>query len=142
MEQRLSLITMGVDDLAKARSFYEQGLGWKISKLGDANVCFIQLNGIIISLYMRSEMAKDCGLPLMPKQEFSGIALAYNTRSKTEVDEVLAKAGQAGARILKPASDAAWGGYYGHFADIDGHIWEIAWNPDFAIDEKGAITLP
>jgi len=138
MEQRLSLVTLGVADLDRSLHFYE-ALGWK---RGNANpsVVFFQLNGMILALWSRSALAEDAGLA--PNERgFGGIALAYNARSKADVDAVLAEAERAGARILKPAKDTVWGGYSGYFADLDGHPWEVAWNPEWKLNKKGEVRL-
>lgn len=140
MEQRLSLITLGVADVARSRAFYE-ALGWKASGTGDASVVFFQLGGIVLALFGRAALAEDARMPA-EGSGFRGVALAYNTRAKEDVAAVLTEAGRAGGRILKPAQDAFWGGHSGYFADPDGHLWEVAWNPDFAIDADGNIRLP
>jgi catechol 2,3-dioxygenase-like lactoylglutathione lyase family enzyme len=141
MEQRLTAVTLGVADLQRARRFYEKGLGWSASLAGDKDVAFFQANGLVIALWGRANLAKDANL----KDDgggFSGIALAHNVRSREEVDAVLAKAGHAGARILKPGQDTFWGGYAGYFADPDGHMWEVAWNPFWPLDDAGNVKLP
>jgi predicted lactoylglutathione lyase len=145
MEQRLSLITLGVDDLARARAFYE-ALGWKASPFGaaatgDAAVCFFQLNGIVLSLWGRRALASDARVN-GDTSPFRGVALAYNARSRSEVDAVLDEALRAGGRVTKPAGDTFYGGYAGYFADPHGHLWEVAWNPAFAIAPDGALALP
>jgi hypothetical protein len=140
MEQRLSLVTLGVADVARARAFYER-LGWQASARGNADIVFFQLNGFALALYGRAALAEDAALPDMGPG-FGGITLAYNVRERDEVDGVLAAAAAAGGRILKPARDAVWGGYSGYFADPDGHPWEVAWNPGFAIQPDGALVLP
>ncbi|HYD99633.1 MAG TPA: VOC family protein [Alphaproteobacteria bacterium] len=142
MEQRLSLITLGVADLARSRRFYESGLGWTPSAASQDDVVFFQLGGIALSLYPRPLLAEDARLADAGPAPFGGIALAYNARTKAEVDAVLAKAVAAGAALLKPAQDAFWGGYSGYFADPDGHPWEVAWNPGFPIAEDGSVRLP
>ena len=129
MEQRLSLVTLGVADLERARRFYEDGLGWRRGN-DHEEVAFYQLGGMVLALWGREALAQDARLP-DAGSGFGGIALAYNTRSREEVDAVLAEAEAAGGRILKPAEDASWGGYSGYFADPDGHPWEVAWNPDW-----------
>jgi catechol 2,3-dioxygenase-like lactoylglutathione lyase family enzyme len=140
MEQRVSLITLGVADLQRSREFYER-LGWRRSMAEAEGVVFFQAGGMALALYSRTELAKDA--KISPEGSgFSGIALAYNTRSREEVDSALAEAQAAGARILKPAEEAFWGGYSGYFADPDGFPWEVAWNPSFAILEDGSIRLP
>lgn len=141
MEQRLSLITLGVEDIKKSREFYEHGLGWKVSSASNEHICFIQLGGIALGLYLRSALAEDACLP-DKKSEFSGITLAYNAKTRADVDAVLAKAQSVGAKILKPAQDVFWGGYSGYFADPDGYPWEVAWNPYFEIDKDGNLKLP
>jgi len=140
MEQRLSLITLGVADLDRARAFYER-LGWKRSVRKAEGVVFFQLNGLALALWPRAELAKDANV-IDDGAGFSGVALAYNARTRNEVDAVLAEAVAAGARLLKRAQEAFWGGYQGYFADPDGHLWEVAWNPGFALDAKGNVTLP
>lgn len=141
MEQRLSLITLGVADVARARRFYE-ALGWTASAIdGEGTVAFFQLPGMVLGLFGRDSLAADAGVPT-DGSCFSGVALAYNTRSRDEVDERLKEAEAAGGRIVKPAEEAFWGGYTGYFADPDGHLWEVAWNADFAIGDDGAMTLP
>jgi uncharacterized protein len=140
MEQRVSLITLGVADLQRSREFYER-LGWQRSMAEAEGVVFFQAGGMALALYSRTELAKDA--KISPEGSgFSGIALAYNTRSREEVDSALAEAQAAGARILKPAEEAFWGGCSGYFADPDGFPWEVAWNPSFAILEDGSIRLP
>lgn len=140
MEQRLSLITLGVEDLRRARSFYEQGLGWRPSPASNREIVVFQLGGIALALYPRTDLARDAHLTL--GEGFGGMALAHNVRDKGEVDKVLAKAKSASAKILRPAGDTFWGGYSGCFADLDGHPWEVAWNPHWPLDEDGAIQLP
>ena len=139
MEQRLSLVTLGVADLERSRRFYEDGLGWRRGN-AHAEVVFFQLGGMILGLFSRDGLAADAGVP-SAGSGFSGIALDYNARTRAEVDAVLAEAEAAGARILKPAKDAFWGGYSGYFADPDGHLWEVAWNPDWTILDDGSIRL-
>lgn len=139
MEQRLSLVTLGVADLERARRFYEDGLGWRRGN-AHAEVVFFQIGGAILGLFSRKELAAEARLP-DEGGGFGGIALAYNARSREEVDAVLAEAAAAGATILKPAEDAFWGGYSGYFADPDGHPWEVAWNPGWTILEDGSVRL-
>ena len=138
MEQRLSLVTLGVVDLEQSLRFY-QALAWKRGN-DNPSVVFFQLNGMILALWSRSALAENAGLA--PNERgFGGITLAYNARSKKDVDAVIAEAGRAGARILKPAHDTAWGGYSGYFADPDGHPWEVAWNPGWTITKKGEVKM-
>jgi uncharacterized protein len=140
MEQRISLITLGVADLKRSREFYER-LGWKRSMTKAEGIVFFQVGGMGLALYPRSGLAEDANLA--PEGHgFCGISLAYNTRSREEVDVILSQAQRAGARLLKPAQSAFWGGYSGYFADPDDFLWEVAWNPDFRVMEDGAINIP
>lgn len=139
MEQRLSLVTLGVADLARSRRFYEDGLGWTKNNAED-EVAFYQLNGLVLALWTRPDLAEDANIA-DTGAAFGGMALAFNTRSHDEVDEILAEAAAAGGTIAKPAKEVVWGGYSGYFADPDGHAWEVAWNPGWAIDESGHISL-
>lgn len=141
MKPRINLITLGVQDLTRARQFYETGLGWKVSSAGNESVVFLQLDNLVLSLFSRDELAKDAHVENTPPG-FSGITLAHNVHHKEEVAQVLQQAEQAGATILKPAQDVFWGGHAGYFADPEGHLWEVAWNPFFPMDEAGTIQLP
>jgi uncharacterized protein len=140
MEQRVSLITLGVADLGRSREFYER-LGWRRSMAKAEGVVFFQTGGMALALYPRVELARDAKLSPVGNG-FCGMALAYNARTRGEVDLVLAEALAAGARILKPAQEAFWGGYSGYFCDPDGIPWEVAWNPSFAISQDGSIRIP
>ncbi len=139
MEQRLSLVTLGIADLDRSRRFYE-ALGWQRSNK-EAEVVFFQAGGMILGLWSRDSLAEDARVPVAG-EGFRAIALAYNTRTREEVDTVLAEAKAAGGTIHKPAEDAFWGGYSGYFADPDGHLWEVAWNPHWTIAEDGSVRLP
>jgi len=138
MEQRLSVVTLGVADLERARRFYE-GLGWRRGNK-HPEVIFFQLNGLVLALFSREQLAADAKVPA-GGSGFGGVALAFCTRSRAEVDAVMAEAEAAGARILKPAEDAFWGGYSGYFADPDGHPWEVAWNPEWELTAEGDVKL-
>lgn len=140
MEQRLSVVTLGVADLERARRFYEDGLGWRRANR-HPEVVFFQVGGAVLALYSRSALAEDARVP-EEGTGFGGIALAYCTRTRDEVDVVLQQAEAAGAKILKPAEDVFWGGYSGYFADPDGHPWEVAWNPEWPLAEDGSVELP
>ncbi|HLY56406.1 MAG TPA: VOC family protein [Stellaceae bacterium] len=140
MEQRISLVTLGVRDLDRSRAFYER-LGWTRSLRAAEGVAFFQAGGMALSLYPRADLARDAGVP-SEGTGFAGVTLAFNARSRPEVDAVLREAEDAGGRIVKPAADAFWGGYSGYFSDPDGHLWEVAWNPGFAIAADGSIVLP
>lgn len=143
MEPRVSLITLGVQDIPRATEFYSR-LGWQPAPPSNEHVTFFQAGGMILGLYGRTALADDAGLPpeAAPEGKSIRVALAYNTRTKEDVDAVLAEAKSAGAEIVKPAEDTFWGGYSGYFADPDGHLWEVAWNPGFPIAEDGSISLP
>ena len=139
MEQRVSLITLGVSDLARARGFYE-ALGWRAAPSEAEDVVFFQAGCMVVALWDRAALAADSGVP--DPDGFGGVALAHNVRSAREVDDVIAAAAQAGARITRPAAGTFYGGYAGVFVDPDGHAWEVAWNPGFALSDDGALTLP
>ncbi|MPY71579.1 MAG: VOC family protein [Alphaproteobacteria bacterium] len=143
MEQRVSLITLGVSNLARATAFYE-ALGWKRGLLGAEGVSFFQTGGMILGLWPREELVKDAriGAAEAAAPPGVGVALAYNARSREEVDAVLAEAEAAGATLPRPAEDTSWSGYTGYFRDTEGFLWEIAWNPGFAIAEDGSVMLP
>ena len=140
MEQRVSIITLGVADLERSRAFYER-LGWRRSMAQTEGIVFFQAGGMALALYPRPELARDANVAA-DGHGFGGITLAYNTRTRAEVDSVLNEAVAAGAKIVKPAEEAFWGGYSGYFSDPDGFLWEVAWNPSFAIAEDGSIRLP
>lgn len=141
IEPRLSLVTLGVRDLAAARRFYEQGLGWPVSPASQGDIVFLAAGGVVLALHPRAALAADAGVEAQGAG-FSGVTLAHNVASREAVDAALATARAAGGRIVKPAQAASWGGYSGTFADPDGHLWEVAYNPFFPLDEKGAIVLP
>jgi catechol 2,3-dioxygenase-like lactoylglutathione lyase family enzyme len=141
MEQRISLITLGVTDLARSRHFYEHGLGWQPSRASNEQVTFFQTGGMILALYGKAALAQDAHLA-PGGTGFGGIALAYNVRQREEVNAVLAEAQAAGATILKAAAETDWGGYAGYFADPDGYPWEVAWNPHFPLLDNGSVQLP
>ena len=140
MEQRLSLVTLGVEDLARSRSFYE-AIGWRASAIGGEEVVFFQMGGMVLALWSRAALAADAAVPA-EGQGFRGVALAQNQLSTLEVDRVMAEAEAAGGRIVKPAQEVFWGGYAGYFADPDGHLWEIAWNPHWTLGPGGEVRLP
>jgi len=138
MRQHVTAITLGVADLGRSLRFYE-GLGWRRGN-DHADVVFFQLQGSVLSLYGREALAEDARVPAAGSG-FSGITLAHNVASKAAVDAVLAEAAAAGGRIMKPAHDTFWGGYSGYFADPDGHLWEVAFNPFWRLDEDGRVSL-
>jgi uncharacterized protein len=139
VEQRISLVTLGVADLTRARTFYER-LGWQGQEVEET--VFFQTGGIVLVLWGRDKVADDAGLEDGGTDGFGGMTLAHNVRSRVEVDEVLDQAASAGAEVTRAARETFYGGYAGFFTDPDGHVWEIAYNPGFALDRDGAITIP
>ena len=128
MKPKISIITLGVDDLERATHFYADGLGLPKHDFEGGKISFFSLQGTWLALYPRDELAKDIGLAVSTQAGFSGIALAHNVASKAEVDAVLDQAVSAGARLIKPAVEVFWGGYSGYFQDTEGHYWEVAYN--------------
>ncbi|MEV7520411.1 VOC family protein [Streptomyces sp. NPDC091371] len=139
MEQRISLITLGVSDLARAKSFYA-ALGWRGTEVEET--VFHQAGGMALVLWDRRKLAADCGLPDAPPAGFGGIALAHNVRTDAEVDSLLGAAAEAGGTVTRPAAVNAIGFYSGVFTDPDGHAWEIAHNPGFTLAGDGSLILP
>lgn len=137
MEQRLSLITLGVADAARSNAFYE-ALGWK-GQTPDEDVWFFQVGGFVVALWSREKLAVDSVVD--DRGGWGGVTLAYNTRSPEEVDAVLAEAEAAGATIGRPGAPTEWGGYSGLFVDPDGHAWEVAHNPGWTITDDGRTLL-
>ena len=141
MEQRLSIVTLGVADLAASIAFYER-LGWRRSMPELTGIAFFQCPGVVFGLFPRDQLLEDAALdPATAAPGRGAMSLAYNTRSKEEVAPVLAEAEAAGGRILKPAQDAFWGGHHGYFEDPDGHLWEVAWNPGLSFDAAGGARI-
>ncbi len=140
MEQRISIVTLGVANLERSRNFYER-LGWRRAAEKAEGIVFFQAGGMALALYPRTELAKDANI-VAEGRGFGGITLAYNARSRDEVNTVLAEAKAAGAKVLKPAQDAFWGGYSGYFSDPDDFPWEVTWNPSLPIAGDGSIRLP
>jgi uncharacterized protein len=138
MEPRLSLVTLGVSDVARSRAFYE-ALGFKAARAPEDAVTFFSAGGVILALFGRAALAEDAMIP--DSKPGFGVALAHNARSEAEVEAVLAEAVAAGATLIKSARKAFWGGYSGYFADPDGHLWEVAYNPYFRLDEAGRVAL-
>ena len=139
MDPRISLITLGVDDMARSRTFYE-ALGWTASPQSNDDVTFFQAGGSIFGLYGRAALAADATVENTPVG-FRGTSISYNARDRAEVDAVLKEVVDAGAALVKAAEDVFWGGYSGYFADPDGHLWEVAHNPFWTIADDGTITL-
>ena len=140
MKARITLITLGVDDLERALRFYRDGLGWKSEGIigreyEHGAVAFFDLQpGLRLALWPRASLAHDSGLPVLGS---AGFCLAHNVASEAEVDAVMREAGGAGARIVKPAQKTFWGGYAGYFQDPDGHLWEVAWNAALIPEDRG-----
>jgi uncharacterized protein len=139
VEQRLSLITLGVSDLARARAFYE-ALGWTTRAEPGAEVVFFQAGGLVVALWDRASLAADSGV--RDGGGWGGVTLAHNVGSPAEVDAVIGEASQAGATIPRPPAETFWGGYSGVFVDPAGHAWEVAHNPRWTLGEDGSISLP
>ncbi|WP_255948986.1 VOC family protein [Streptomyces odontomachi] len=140
MEQRISIVTLGVTDLPRAKAFYEE-LGWRGQEM--AETVFFQAGGLALILWSRDKLADDSGRQdRAPAGTFGGIVLAQNLRSREEVDALMDAARQAGATISRPAAETFYGGYAGVFTDPDGHSWEIAHNPGFTLAEDGSLVLP
>jgi uncharacterized protein len=138
VEQRVSLITLGVRDLARARAFYE-ALGWKTGAQPDDDVVFFQTGGMIVALWSREHLAEDSVVE--DSGGWGGVTLAYNVRSPQEVDDVLAEAEAAGATVPRRGAETFWGGYSGVFIDPEGHPWEIAHNPGWTVTDDGSTQL-
>ena len=140
VEQRISLITLGVADVSASRKFYER-LGWTASSASNDQIAFFQAGCIGIALYGREALAQDAKFT-PGTTAFKDMAIAYNVHRREEVDEALAEVRRAGATILKPPQDTSSGGYSAYFSDPDGHVWEVAFNPAFPLQADGAFRLP
>jgi predicted lactoylglutathione lyase len=139
MEQRISLITLGVSDLAQARGFYE-GVGWTTAASPDDDIVFFQAGGMVIALWDRAKLAEDSAVS--DNGGWGGTTLAICLRSRDEVDRVMEQAREAGGKVGREPAETFWGGYSGLFIDPDGHPWEVAHNPDWTIEDDGSVTLP
>lgn len=139
MEAWVSIVTLGVTDLARARAFYQQ-LGWQGQEVEET--VFFQAGGLVVVLWGREKVAADAAIADDGTSTFSGIVLAHNVGSREEVDRIVAAAERAGARVTKPPTETFYGGYAGFFRDPDGHPWEIAHNPGFTLHPDGTLTLP
>jgi predicted lactoylglutathione lyase len=138
MEQRVSLITLGVADVGRSRAFYE-ALGWTTGAAPAEDVVFFQAGGMVVALWGRGQLAEDSGVA--DNGGWGGVTLAHNVRSPDEVDAVLAQAEAAGAAIPRRGAETFWGGYSGVFVDPDGHPWEVAHNPHWTLTAEGAVRL-
>ena len=139
-DARISLVTLAVDDLERAASFYV-ALGWERTDAGNESVIFLQGERMALSLFGRKDLAKDVGVSLEGNAPFPSITLAINMASEKAVDRLYDLATAAGGRPVKPPEPAFWGGYSGYFADLDGHLWELAFNPFFKLTKRGHLDL-
>jgi predicted lactoylglutathione lyase len=139
MEQRISLVTLGVKDLVTSKQFYVDGLGWK-PVFQNKEIIFFQAGGMIFALFLRGKLAEDFQTDPATFGR-AGMSLAYNVHEKSEVDPLMKQAATAGATILKPPREASWGGYSGYFADPDGFAWEVAWNPAWRLAPDGSVEF-
>jgi predicted lactoylglutathione lyase len=139
LDPRISLVTLGVADVERATAFYER-LGWKKSVASQDTITFIQLKGTVLGLFSREKLAEDAGVE-NTQPGFSGITLAHNVASARGVDAVFKFAVACGATPVKQPEKVFWGGYSGYFADLDGHLWEVAYNPFFPLDKEGHVVL-
>jgi catechol 2,3-dioxygenase-like lactoylglutathione lyase family enzyme len=140
MRQKLNLITLGVDDFERSLNFYEKGLGWKKSAKSMDGLALFPLGGMTLALHPRHELAEDATLPYEPTT-FSGMTISFNAKSEAEVNEVLDQVKKLGATIVKPAQKVYWGGYSGYFKDLDGYLFEVAYNPFWDLDENDNLIL-
>lgn len=138
MEQRLSLVTLGVGDLELSRTFY-RNLGWKEGPGSSEEVVFFQVNGMVVGLWDRDSLAEDSGVE--DGGGWGGVTLAYNTRNESQVDAIIEEARFAGATVRREPAETFWGGYSGVFIDPDGHPWEVAYNPAWTVEDDGSVTL-
>jgi len=136
MQQRVTIIGLGVSNLSDSTTFYEDKFGWEKMKSSNESITFFQLNGILLSLYPREKLAEDAQVD-PAGNGFKAFSLAYNTRSKEEVDQLFNSLNEKGVRIVKKPKTVFWGGYSGYVADPDGNLWEIAHNPYLPLDENG-----
>ena len=142
MEPRISIITLGVKDMARSIRFYREGLGLPTDAKNDAKIAFFGTAGTRLALYPLADLALDIAPTVaLPSAGFTGITLAHNVRRKEEVAQVLQLAEKAGGTIVKQAQDVFWGGHSGYFTDPDGYVWEVAWSPRGTFDETGAVVL-
>ena len=136
MEQRATIITLGVKNLEVATKFYQEQFGWKLMAISNESISFFQLNGFLLSLYPTEKLAEDAKVS-HKGNGFKGFTLAYNTRSKEEVDSLFEDLKRKGVSIVKQPEEVIWGGYSGYIADPDDNLWEIAFNPFLPLDKNG-----
>ena len=140
MKQAISFVTLGVGDLARSRRFYA-ALGWKESSSSNADIAFFQAGSVAFALFQREALAEDANVSTQGSG-FSGFTLAHNVESEDAVVTTLAEAVAAGATLVRPADKVFWGGFRGYFADPDGFLWEVCWNPFVTLDSEGHVQLP
>ena len=140
MNRHLHLITLGVSDFEKSRKFYTDILGWKPTSTSNDNILFFQAGGVVMAIYPREKLAEDA-MTSPEGSGFSGITLAYNAKSETEVDEIIGDLKAKGVKIVKEPQKVFWGGYSSYFSDPDDYRWEVAYNPFFEFDENGNLKL-
>jgi hypothetical protein len=142
MEQRLSVVGLGVADLGRATRFYEEVVGWKATP-SPPGIAFVDLDGLVFSLFPHSELAKQTNSQVgdTDGSAYQGFTLTHNVRSKEEADQIFARLREKGATIIKEPEEVFWGGYSGYFSDLDGHLWEIAHNPYWVIQEDGRVSM-
>jgi uncharacterized protein len=138
--RHISIVTLGVGDLAAATRFYE-ALGWERSTVSEDTITFLVSGPVTLALFGLDELAADADLPTSPLPGFRGLSLASNVAGEQEVDAMIARAAELGGTVVKPAAPTDWGGYSGYVSDLDGHLWEIAHNPFFPLGEDGRIHL-
>jgi predicted lactoylglutathione lyase len=138
---RITLITLGVEDVARSVAFYE-ALGWRRSSASTDDTAFFLTGGSILALWGHENLAADAGMPPADRPTVGGVSLAINLEREADVDRVLAEVAGAGGMITKPGEKASWGGYTGNFTDPDGHLWEVAHNPHFPFNADGTLRLP
>jgi uncharacterized protein len=142
VEPRISIVTLGVDNLERSFEFYHHGLGFPTTRRPDGGIIFFQTQGTCLALYPRDKLAADISPHLRPERSpFAGITLAHNTRTKAQVDEILALAEGSGGKIEKQAQIASWGGYSGYFSDPDGYLWEVAWSEGWKFRDDGSLVI-
>ncbi|MEZ6047086.1 MAG: VOC family protein [Planctomycetaceae bacterium] len=140
MEPRVSMLGLGVFDLQKSVEFYQAGLGFPLAPSSNENIAFFNLQNISLCLYPWDKLAEDATVP-STGTGFRGVTIAHNVRTRDEVAEVLKLAEQAGGKIVKPAQDVFWGGHSGYFSDLDGHLWEVAYNPLATLTDDGRLIF-
>eukprot|EP00112_Aurelia_sp_Birch-Aquarium-sp1_P007045 Seg17693.2 transcript_id=Seg17693.2/GoldUCD/mRNA.D3Y31 product="putative protein YraH" protein_id=Seg17693.2/GoldUCD/D3Y31 len=144
MEARVSIITLGVKNLEKSIEFYRDGLGFPTNRNEGEEIAFFQTSGVCLAVYPLEKLGDDVGEEYTADKvgKFAGVTFAHNTKTKDEVNAVLAKAEKAGAKIVKPAEDTFWGGYSGYFTDPDGYLWEVAYGDCWEFNEDGSLVIP